>query len=30
MMWTPDEFIAYGFLVAVALADLGLLTLVFV
>jgi hypothetical protein len=29
-MWTRDEFIAYGFLVAVTLAGLGMLTLAFV
>ena len=29
-MWTLHEFIAGGFLVAVALACLGMLTLVFV
>jgi hypothetical protein len=29
-MWTLDEYIAYGFLVAVALAGLGMLTLIFV
>jgi len=29
-MWTLREFIASGFLVAVALAGLGMLTLVFV
>ena len=30
IMWTLHEFIAGGFLVAVALAGLGMLTLVFV
>jgi len=29
-MWTLYEFIACGFLVAVALAGLGMLTLVFI
>jgi hypothetical protein len=29
-MWTLEEFIAYGFLIAVALAGLGMLTLIFV
>jgi hypothetical protein len=28
-MWTLEAFIAYGFLIAVALAGLGMLTLIF-